>query len=261
MAEDTRYSVNTGMVTISTSNVRRDGTGTMGDVITGASNGTVIKSVIIKAQTNTTEGMVRLFIYNGVSNPFLLAEIPVPNITKSARDKSFEANLDLDLFLQPGDVLKASTENAETFNVIALGLDISYSTTAIFDRTMYKAQNGFDTISVANSNLNGTGTIVVIMITDNTYLGAEIQRFFVKAISTTTPGMVRLYIQNSAGSSTMLFTEIEVSAITPTATATSFGHVINCSNFFLQAGYKLVASTEKAETFVVSIEAFDFKYS
>lgn len=260
MAEETRYTPNTGMVTISTSNKNRDGSGTMGSVITGASNGTVIKSVMIKSQTSTTEGMIRLFVYNG-SSSFLVAELSVPNITQSSRDKSFEINLDLDLFLQSGDILKAATEVSQTFNVIALGLDISYSATARYDSTVYRFQNDYDTVSVANPNLNGTGTIATIMQTDTTYIGAEIQRFFIKAIGTVTPGMVRLYIQNSAGSTTMLFSEIPVCANTPTATAMSFEHVIFCKNFFLQSGYKLAASTENSESFVVSIETIDFTYN
>lgn len=258
MAEETIYTAETGMVTISTANARLDGGGTLGSVITGATTGTIIKSVSIKAQANTTEGMIRLFIFSGANN-YLLAEIPVPSVTKSSRDKSFETHFELDLFLQEGDVLKASTEKGEPFNIIAIGLNVSYGTYPRMDTTIFTAQNGYTTISVANPNLDGTGTLVQILQSfSGSFLGAEIQRIFLKAISTTSSGMLRLFIRNSAGTSTLLFTEIPVSAVTPTATAPSFEEVLVYQNFFLQAGYKIMASTENAQTFVVSVEALNF---
>jgi hypothetical protein len=263
MAEETQYTAKTGQVTISSANTRRDGTGTMGDVITGAANGTLIKSVFIKAQTNTTEGMIRLFVYTGASNPVLIGEIPVSNITKSSRDKSFETYLELDLFLQSGDTLKASTENAETFNVIAIGLDVAYDTTASrLDSTLFMAQTGFSGIALANPNLNGTGFMSQILLTNSTpYNGAQIKRIFLKANASTTPGMVRLFIRNTAETLNTLFTEIPVPAVTPTATAETFEYVLEFNNLFLQTEYSILASTENAELFVVTAEAMNFKYS
>ena len=63
MAAETQYTANTGKVLISTANSNLDGTGTLGTVLTAASNGTLIKAITVKAQVNTTEGMVRLFLF------------------------------------------------------------------------------------------------------------------------------------------------------------------------------------------------------
>ncbi|MFY9309158.1 MAG: hypothetical protein WAQ28_08955 [Bacteroidia bacterium] len=262
MAEETLYTPNTGMVTISTANSNRDGTGTLGSVITGADNGTIIKSVIIKAQTNTTQGSIRFFIDTGVGNAKLITEIRIPAITKSARNKSFETIIALDLVLQSGQILKASTQNAETFNIIAIGLDTSYSTTSLQDSTQFAIQGNVDRISVANPNLNGTGTLVDIIVPSggSEYVGATIQRFFIKALATTTPGMIRLYLRDSAGTLTLLFTEIPVPAITPTATALSFSAIVKYNDFYLPLNYRILASTEKAETFVITAEALKIAY-
>jgi hypothetical protein len=125
MSERAKYSANTGLALISTANSNLNGTGTLGSVITGASNGTLIKSITIKAIGNTTRGMIRLFIYDG-SNTRILEEIKIPAVTKSSIDHSFEITLYINYTLKAGYTLKASTENAETFAITANGLDWTY---------------------------------------------------------------------------------------------------------------------------------------
>jgi len=264
MAEETQYTVNLGLVTISTANSSRDGTGTITDVITGASNGTLIKDLTIKAQTNTTEGTIRLYLYDGITTG-LWAEIPVPAVTKSSRDPSFETHfINLNLFLKSGYKLRASTEKAETFNVIATGLNITYYATSVrTDTTLFTVVNinGTGSFSTANSNLDGTGTINKMIQVGNPNNGAKIERIHIKATASTTPGMIRLYIQDNVGTVTKLFTEIPVPAVTPTATAPSFGFVVNFNDcFYLQPGYKIMVSTEKAEAFVAAVEGLNIKY-
>lgn len=53
-------------VNIATANTARDGTGTLGHLITGASTGTRIAEIVTQARVTTTAGMVRVFIR---SNP------------------------------------------------------------------------------------------------------------------------------------------------------------------------------------------------
>ena len=125
MAAETQYTANTGMVTISTANSNLDGTGTLGTLLTAASNGTLINSITCKAQGNTTQGMIRLFIYDG-TNTRLVQEIEVPAVTKSGQDHSFETTIQCDFRLKSGDVFKVSTQNAETFNVIANAVNWAY---------------------------------------------------------------------------------------------------------------------------------------
>ncbi len=126
--ESTKFTANTAMAQIATANGELDGTGTIGDVLTAASNGTEIVSVTVKAIVNTTAGMIRLFLYDG-SNTKLLTEIPVEATTKSATAHSFSRRITFNgngFSLKAGWHLKASTEKAETFNIIAEGLDWTY---------------------------------------------------------------------------------------------------------------------------------------
>lgn len=130
--DSTRYTANTGMATINAANNALDGSGTLNttiwDVITAASNGTAIQSVVIKAQVSTQVGMVRLFLYDG-TNTKLLTEVQVPAVTKAGTVVSFSKRIDFngkDFSLKAGWKLRATTEFADTFNVIAEGLDWTY---------------------------------------------------------------------------------------------------------------------------------------
>lgn len=126
--ERAKYTANTGTTLISTANSNLNGTGTLGTVITAASNGTLITRVFIKATTTVTRGMVRLFIYDG-TNTCLLKEVsvnPVTIVTTTGIDQSFEAILDMNFNLKSGECLKASTEIANSFSVTAEGLDWTY---------------------------------------------------------------------------------------------------------------------------------------
>lgn len=118
-----------GIGQISTANTNRDGTGTIGTIFTAGASGSRIDAINIKATGTTTAGMIRLFIHDG-ANARLLTEVPVIAITPSGTLPSWEAQLNtntmtqvLPLVLPTGYSLRAATNNAETFNVIALGGD------------------------------------------------------------------------------------------------------------------------------------------
>lgn len=108
---------------ISIANAARDGSGTLGTVLTAPSApglGARVEGVRIIATVTTTAGMVRLFITDGTTTR-LIAEVPVTAITPSGTVQAFSADLDSGMFpliLPPGWSLKAGTNNAETFNVI-----------------------------------------------------------------------------------------------------------------------------------------------
>ncbi|TFV34544.1 hypothetical protein E4K66_30730 [Bradyrhizobium frederickii] len=81
--------------------------------------------IVIKAIVTTTAGMVRLYIYDG-TNTRLWREVPVSAITPSASVAAFASYLNLalePLILPSGYSLRASTHNAETFNIVATGGD------------------------------------------------------------------------------------------------------------------------------------------
>lgn len=115
------------VATISTANTNRDGSGTLGTIFTAGSDGSLIDHVDVQAIGTTTAGVVRLFIHNG-SAAFLWKEILVSAITPSTTIEAFRASVDCSkpenrLVLPDGWSLRASTHNAESFNVHALGAD------------------------------------------------------------------------------------------------------------------------------------------
>ena len=262
MAAETQYTANTSGVGISTANGERDGTGAMGSVITAAASGTIIRNIYIKATGNTTRGMIRLFVYDG-TNTRLLKEVNVFPVTQSGTNPSFEAKLRLNFFLNSGFILKASTQNAESFLVIAEGMDTSYYAGAVReDTTQFTANNGTARISTANSNLNGSGTVATIYTAGSppTYNGSRIETITVKSIQTNTPGMVRLYINNKTTNG--LITEIPIPSSTPDSMDQSFETTLLFKDGLnLSAGYSITASTQNAESFNVIIEGRNWNYA
>ncbi len=259
MAEETQYTANTGMQTISVANSNLDGTGTLSAaIITGGTNGTLIKTIKIKAQGNTTQGMVRLFI-QGVASAYLAAEIEISAVTRSAEDSAFEITIPVDFALDTDLMLKASTENAETFNVIAEGLDWAYYAASVRpESSKYTANTASQTISTANSNMDGSGTLGTILTADKN--GTIIQNVTIKAQVNTTAGMIRLFLYD--GGNTKLLTEIPVEATTKSASAHSFSRRIDFRDkgFALQDTWVLKASTENAESFNIIAEGLDWEY-
>jgi hypothetical protein len=120
-----KYTANTGLAAISTANSNLDGTGTLTTLITGAGNGTLIKTITIKGTQNLTRGMVRLFISDGTFNK-LLSEIDIPEKTQDSTDETFNITLLTNFMLKSGYIIKVSTQNAESSVVIADGLDTSF---------------------------------------------------------------------------------------------------------------------------------------
>lgn len=134
-----RYTCNPiiAAATISAANTNLDGTGTVVSLVTGATNGTRIDRVIVKATGTTTAGMIRLFLHDG-TNFFLIAEKAVAAVTPSGTVEAWggiinatnTGILDItddpegDLFILPVNYsLRLSTHNAETFKCFAIGAD------------------------------------------------------------------------------------------------------------------------------------------
>lgn len=259
MAAETQYTASTAFATVSSANSSLDGTGAV-TVLTGASNGTLVKTVTVKATVSTTNGMVRLFVYDGSSSKIIM-EVPVPAVTKSYRDPSFEVTLPLDYKLESGHELRATTQNAESFNIIAEGLNWSYYTTSVRpESTKYTANTGAVLVSTANNRLDGTGTIGTVLTSagDN---GTIIQSIVIKSIVSTTPGMIRIFLYDGS-SLTKLLTEVPVPYLTKSGTAHSFSYQIDFQGrgFALETDWVLKASTEIAESFNVIAEGLDWEY-
>jgi len=228
-------------------------------VLTAGSNGTLVKTVIIKAITNTTHGMIRLYDYDG-TNTKIIYEVEVPAITKATTDPAFEITIPMNHVLKAGNILKATTEKADTFNIIAEGLNWTYYPTMVrSESTNYTANTGMQTVSTANSNLDGTGTLSSAIVTGASN-GTVIKSITIKAQVTTSKGMIRLFIYN--GTTTRLIKEVPIPAITKSGIFPSFMNKVDFDgkDFSLQAGYSLKVSTEIGESFNVIVEGLDWAY-
>ncbi len=116
---------NVGIGAIATANANRDGTGTIGTIWSAGSNGGRIDYVFIKATVTTTAGTVRLYVHEG-STYTLIAEVLVSAITASATVAAWTGVWTPPggyLVLETGQSLRASTEKAENFNLVAVGGD------------------------------------------------------------------------------------------------------------------------------------------
>lgn len=110
-------------------------------------------------------------------------------------------------------------------------------------------------ISVANTNRDGTGTIVTGFVAGAA--GARVDRIEIKATGTTTAGMVRAFKRVSAGA-WKLWREYNVDAITPSATVSSYSNRDDDIAEILMAGMEVGFSTHNAEGFVVHTSGGDF---
>lgn len=114
-----------GLAQVSTANTALDGTGTLVDVITGASTGTRIAEIVVEATATTTAGMVRLFLTDGTSTR-LFDEVSIAAATVSASVKATRVSTVYNNLVLPNASwkIRASTHNAVAINVIALGADL-----------------------------------------------------------------------------------------------------------------------------------------
>ena len=114
---------------ISTANTNRDGTGTIATIATGPSTtaaagvGERINRVTVQATGTTTSGVIRFFISldSGTTNRMICEKL-VPAVTPSTSVPAFRMEVgELTGIILPGGgaaVLRASTNNAETFNIL-----------------------------------------------------------------------------------------------------------------------------------------------
>lgn len=111
-------------------------------------------------------------------------------------------------------------------------------------------------LSVANTARDGSGTLVTPFVAGAN--GSRVEAITVYALGTTTAGMVRIFVND--GTVSRLWTEIGVSAITPSAAVAAFGVTFTVDNYVLvlPPGYSIKASTEKGELINVFVVGGDF---
>lgn len=114
------------VVAISTANTNRDASGTLSTAVSAGANGSMVRRIDITATGTTTAGVVRIFVHDGAAYR-LWKEVLVGAVTPSTTVAVYTNAIDCSvrensLFLASGRSIKASTHNAETFNVtVTLG--------------------------------------------------------------------------------------------------------------------------------------------
>lgn len=108
---------------ISTADTSRTAPTNVGTVFTAGSSGSRIDEVWITATGTSTANIVRLFVYTGTTY-YLLEEVPITAITPSQSVSSFTTTLTFNTLVLPsGHSLRATTDAAESYHVIAFGGD------------------------------------------------------------------------------------------------------------------------------------------
>ena len=120
MATSAQYAstVRAAAAQVTTANTNRNGTGAIVTVFTAGASGSRIDDISIDAVATTTAGVVRLFINDGTTS-YLFQEILVTATTPSTTVAVWSTTLlNQALVIPTGWSLRASTNNAETFNII-----------------------------------------------------------------------------------------------------------------------------------------------
>lgn len=112
-------------------------------------------------------------------------------------------------------------------------------------------------LSVANTNRDGTGTVVDVF--EATAFGSRPRAIKIVAKSTTTAGLVNLFIHN--GTAWKFWTQVVVVAKVPSATVTAFEAYVDPDELELldlQTGWKIGAAPTQSETFNVIATGMDY---
>lgn len=122
----------------------------------------------------------------------------------------------------------------------------------------YKAVIGMSTADVANSNLDGTGTLVDVVVSGG---NLTINKVVIKASENTSEGMVRLFVESSKRVIKLLEEVTIVARHVCGGTVPTVSHVVNFPRgFVLEKDWKLLASTENAEPFNVFAECLEWDF-
>lgn len=121
----------------------------------------------------------------------------------------------------------------------------------------YYGNLGLGNISLANPNLDGTGNMVAVFAAPANKAGTTIISITIKAIESTTAGMVRLFLSTDGGTSKFLWREIRIPAIIANEISPAFSTLM-LLNYIIQPDTTLYASTENAEGFNVIVEGRDW---
>ena len=119
-------------------------------------------------------------------------------------------------------------------------------------------------ISAANTNRDGTGTLVTVIAGAAAggalEGGTRVDDITIQATGTTTAGMVRLFLSLDNGTTNRLIREVEIAARTPSGTTPAFrAELLDLGIILPNANALLRAATHNAEAFnIIASRAGDF---
>ena len=106
-------------------------------------------------------------------------------------------------------------------------------------------------VSAANTNRDGTGTIVTVLT--GVAAGTKVFEVDVQMTVTSTAGMVRLFLSSDSGATWKLFDEVAIAAATASASVKATRVATQYTNLILpSASWVLGAATHNAEASVVT---------
>ena len=108
-------------------------------------------------------------------------------------------------------------------------------------------------VTTAEAALDGSGNVVSVFTAGSQ--GSYISNIVIKAIQNTTAGMIRIFTSQSG--SYRLLEEVSVTAITKSATVKAFSSTLNL-NLPIPNGTSIGVSTEKTESFIITVEGGDY---
>jgi len=110
---------------------------------------------------------------------------------------------------------------------------------------------GATTVSAANANRDGTGTIATVITA--AAAGTQIREVNLKGLGTTAAGSVVLFLHD--GTSFSVLTEVALTAITASTTTASYNSSVRFDNLFLPTGWSLRASVTVLQSTAVAVVA------
>jgi len=115
-----------GSGALATANTNRDGTGSLATVFTAGASGAVLEAIVITADTDTTQGAIRIFAEDGISIR-IIDEINVPartiDIANGVHAWHTVWKPPYHFTVKATETVQVSTHNSETFYAVGIGGD------------------------------------------------------------------------------------------------------------------------------------------
>jgi hypothetical protein len=114
----------------------------------------------------------------------------------------------------------------------------------------YASTPRFGRAAISTADTSRTAPSSVGTVLSAAAAGTVLERVVLQATGTTTAGMLRLFVHD--GTNYSLIKEVEVQAITPSASIKAWAVEIDMDGIVLPTGHSLRATTHNAEAFTVS---------